>query len=142
MYMENQKRQKGTKHRKSLLTRLLSFCLSAMLIFSHSGGNIFAMAENTDDTAQKQIIAFAQLQDSMKELTIRQGEDISAVIFPQALQVLVEETVLADKNSTSKDKVLPKTTQSELPLAETKEEEAENSVKADVEETAEPAKVP
>ena len=140
MYMENQKRQKGTKHRKSLLTRLLSFCLSAMLIFSHSGGNIFAMAENTDDTAQKQIIAFAQLQDSMKEQTIRQGEDISAVIFPQALQVLVEETVLADKNSTSKDKVLPKTTQIELPLAETKEEEAENSVKADVEETAEPAK--
>ena len=140
MYMENQKRQKGTKHRKSLLTRLLSFCLSAMLIFSHSGGNIFAMAENTDDTAQKQIIAFAQLQDSMKEQTIRQGEDISAVIFPQALQVLVEETALADKNSTSKDKVLPKTTQIELPLAETKEEEAENSVKADVEETAEPAK--
>lgn len=130
MYMENQKRQKGTKHRKSLLTRLLSFCLSAMLIFSHSGGDIFAMAENTDDTAQKQIIAFAQLQDSMKEQTIRQGEDISAVIFPQALQVLVEETVLVDKNSTSNDKVLPKATQSELPLVETKEEEAENSVKA------------
>ncbi|WP_242822006.1 S-layer homology domain-containing protein [Peptoanaerobacter stomatis] len=98
------------------------------------------MSGDTRGDSEKEIIAFSSLPDGVREQEIRQGEDLSAVTFPDTLQILVEETALVDKNSMSKDKVLPKATQSELPLVETKEEEAENSVKADVEETAEPAK--
>ena len=138
--MENNKRRRMYQNRRSLPTRLLSFVLCMVLTLTYSGVNTFAMSEGTRGDSEKEIIAFSSLPDGVREQEIRQGEDLSAVTFPDTLQILVEETALVDKNSTSKDKVLPKATQSELPLVETKEEEAENSVKADVEETAEPAK--
>ena len=137
--MENNKRRRMYQNRRSLPTRLLSFVLCMVLTLTYSGVNTFAMSEGTRGDSEKEIIAFSSLPDGVREQEIRQGEDLSAVTFPDTLQILVEETALVDKNSTSKDKVLPKATQSELPLVETKEEEAENSVKADVEETAEPA---
>lgn len=138
--MENNKRRRIYQNRRSLPTRLLAFVLCMVLTLTYSGVNTFAMSGDARGDSEKEIIAFSSLPDSVREQEIRQGEDLSAVTFPDTLQILVEETALVDKNSTSKDKVLPKATQSELPLVETKEEEAENSVKADVEETAEPAK--
>ena len=138
--MENNKRRRMYQNRRSLPTRLLSFTLCMVLTLTYSGVNTFAMSGDTRGDSEKEIIAFSSLPDGVREQEIRQGEDLSAVTFPDTLQILVEETALVDKNSMSKDKVLPKATQSELPLVETKEEEAENSVKADVEETAEPAK--
>ncbi len=138
--MENNKRQRMYQNRRSLPIRLLSFVLCMVLTLTYSGVNTFAMSGDTKGDSEKEIIAFSSLPDGVREQEIRQGEDLSAVTFPDTLQILVEETALVDKNSMSKDKVLPKATQSELPLVETKEEEAENSVKADVEETAEPAK--
>lgn len=138
--MENNKRRRMYQNRRSLPTRLLSFTLCMVLTLTYSGVNTFAMSGDTKGDSEKEIIAFSSLPDGVREQEIRQGEDLSAVTFPDTLQILVEETALVDKNSMSKDKVLPKAMQSELPLVETKEEEAENSVKADVEETAEPAK--
>ena len=138
--MENNKRQRMYQNRRSLPIRLLSFVLCMVLTLTYSGVNTFAMSGDTKGDSEKEIIAFSSLPDGVREQEIRQGEDLSAVTFPDTLQILVEETALVDKNSMSKDKVLPKATQSELHLVETKEEEAENSVKADVEETAEPAK--
>lgn len=138
--MENNKRRRIYQNRRSLPTRLLAFVLCMVLTLTYSGVNTFAMSGDARGDSEKEIIAFSSLPDGVQEQEIRQGEDLSAVTFPHTLQILVEETALVDKNSTSKDKVLPKATQSELPLVETKEEEAENSVKADVEETAEPAK--
>ena len=138
--MENNKRRRIYQNRRSLPTRLLSFVLCMVLTLTYSGVNTFAMSGDTKGDSEKEIIAFSSLPDGVREQEIRQGEDLSAVTFPDTLQILVEETALVDKNSMSKDKVFPKATQSELPLVETKEEEAENSVKADVEETAEPAK--
>lgn len=138
--MENNKMRRMYQNRRSLPTRLLSFVLCMVLTLTYSGVNTFAMSGDTRGDSKKEIIAFSSLPDGVREQEIRQGEDLSAVTFPHTLQVLVEETTLVDKNSTSKDKVLPKATQSEISLVETKEEKAENSVKADVEETAEPAK--
>ncbi len=138
--MENNKRRRMYQNRRSLPTRLLAFVLCMVLTLTYSGVNTFAMSGDARGDSEKEIIAFSSLPDSVREQEIRQGEDLSAVTFPDTLQILVEETALVDKNSTSKDKALPKAMQSELPLVETKEEEAENSVKADVEETAEPAK--
>ena len=138
--MENNKRRRMYQNRRSLPTRLLAFVLCMVLTLTYSGVNTFAMSGDTKGDSEKEIIAFSSLPDGVREQEIRQGEDLSAVTFPDTLQILVEETALVDKNSTSKDKALPKAMQSELPLVETKEEEAENSVKADVEETAEPAK--
>lgn len=138
--MENNKRRRIYQNRRSLPTRLLAFVLCMVLTLTYSGVNTFAMSGDARGDSEKEIIAFSSLPDSVREQEIRQGEDLSAVTFPDTLQILVEETALVDKNSTSKDKALPKAMQSELPLVETKEEEAENSVKADVEETAEPAK--
>ena len=138
--MENNKRQRMYQNRRSLPIRLLSFVLCMVLTLTYSGVNTFAMSGDTKGDSEKEIIAFSSLPDGVREQEIRQGEDLSAVTFPDTLQILVEETALVDKNSMSKDKVLPKATQSELHLVETKEEEAENSVKADVEETAEPSK--
>ena len=138
--MENNKRRRMYQNRRSLPTRLLAFVLCMVLTLTYSGVNTFAMSDDARGDSEKEIIAFSSLPDGVREQEIRQGEDLSAVTFPDTLQILVEETALVDKNSTSKDKALPKAMQSELPLVETKEEEAENSVKADVEETAEPAK--
>ncbi len=138
--MENNKRRRIYQNRRSLPTRLLAFVLCMVLTLTYSGVNTFAMSDDARGDSEKEIIAFSSLPDGVREQEIRQGEDLSAVTFPDTLQILVEETALVDKNSMSKDKVLPKATQSELPLVETKEEEAENSVKADVEETAEPTK--
>ncbi|EHL17164.1 hypothetical protein HMPREF9628_02228, partial [Peptoanaerobacter stomatis] len=138
--MENNKRRRIYQNRRSLPTRLLAFVLCMVLTLTYSGVNTFAMSDDARGDSEKEIIAFSSLPDGVREQEIRQGEDLSAVTFPDTLQILVEETALVDKNSTSKDKALPKAMQSELPLVETKEEEAENSVKADVEETAEPAK--
>lgn len=142
MNMENKKRLTTYQRyqSRSPLTRLLAFVMCLVLTMTYSGTNTFAISEGTSGDNEREIIAFSSLPDGVQEQEIRQGEDLSAVTFPHTLQILVEETALVDKNSTSKDKVLPKATQSELPLVETKEEEAENSVKADVEETAEPAK--
>ena len=138
--MENNKRRRIYQNRRSLPTRLLAFVLCMVLTLTYSGVNTFAMSDDARGDSEKEIIAFSSLPDGVREQEIRQGEDLSAVTFPDTLQILVEETALVDKNSTSKDKALPKAMQSELPLVETKEEEAENSVKADVEETAEAAK--
>lgn len=138
--MENNKRRRMYQNRRSLPTRLLAFVLCMVLTLTYSGVNTFAMSDDARGDSEKEIIAFSSLPDGVREQEIRQGEDLSAVTFPDTLQILVEEAALVDKNSTSKDKALPKAMQSELPLVETKEEEAENSVKADVEETAEPAK--
>ncbi|EHI54765.1 hypothetical protein HMPREF9333_02054 [Johnsonella ignava ATCC 51276] len=138
--MENNKRRRMYQNRRSLPTRLLAFVLCMVLTLTYSGVNTFAMSDDARGDSEKEIIAFSSLPDGVREQEIRQGEDLSAVTFPDTLQILVEETALVDKNSTSKDKALPKAMQSELPLVETKEEKAENSVKADVEETAEPAK--
>ena len=138
--MENNKRRRIYQNRRSLPTRLLAFVMCLVLTMTYSGTNTFAISEGTSGDNEREIIAFSSLPDGVQEQEIRQGEDLSAVTFPHTLQILVEETALVDKNSTSKDKALPKAMQSELPLVETKEEEAENSVKADVEETAEPAK--
>lgn len=142
MNMENKKRLTTYQRyqSRSPLTRLLAFVMCLVLTMTYSGTNTFAISEGTSGDNEREIIAFSSLSAGVQEQEIRQGEDLSAVTFPDTLQILVEETALADKNSTSKDKVLPKATQGELPLVETKEEEAENSVKADVEETAEPAK--
>ena len=142
MNMENKKRLTTYQRyqSRSPLTRLLAFVMCLVLTMTYSGTNTFAISEGTSGDNEREIIAFSSLPDSVREQEIRQGEDLSAVTFPDTLQILVEETALVDKNSTSKDKALPKAMQSELPLIETKEEEAENSVKADVEETAEPAK--
>ena len=138
--MENNKRRRMYQNRRSLPTRLLAFVLCMVLTLTYSGVNTFAMSGDARGDSEKEIIAFSSLPDGVQEQEIRQGEDLSAVTFPDTLQILVEETALVDKNSTSKDKVLPKATQSELSLVETKEEKAENFVKADVEETAELAK--
>lgn len=142
MNMENKRRRRICINRTNLPKRLLSFCLCIVLTLTYSNMYTLAISENTREDSKKNIVAFSSLPNDIQKQEILQGEDLSAVIFPNTLEVSVEETVLAnknivDKNNKSNDEAIPKKEPDEDNLREIMQEETEISAKVNENETVE-----
>ena len=96
MNMENKRRRRICINRTNLPKRLLSFCLCIVLTLTYSSMYTLAISENTREDSKKNIVAFSTLPNDIQKQEILQGEDLLAVIFPNTLEVSVEETVLAN----------------------------------------------
>ena len=134
MNMENKRRRRICINRTNLPKRLLSFCLCIVLTLTYSNMYTLAISENTREDSKKNIVAFSSLPNDIQKQEILQGEDLSAVIFPNTLEVSVEETVLAnknivDKNNKSNDEAIPKKEPDEDSLREMMQEGTEISAK-------------
>ena len=145
MNMENKRRRRICINRTNLPKRLLSFCLCIVLTLTYSNMYTLAISENTREDSKKNIVAFSSLPNDIQKQEILQGEDLSAVIFPNTLEVSVEETVLenkniVDKDNKSNDEAIPKKEPDEDNLREMMQEETEISAKVNENETAELAK--
>lgn len=142
MNMENKRRRRICINRTNLPKRLLSFCLCIVLTLTYSNMYTLAISENTREDSKKNIVAFSSLPNDIQKQEILQGEDLSAVIFPNTLEVSVEETVLAnknivDKNNKSNDEAIPKKEPDEDNLREMMQEGTEISAKVNENETVE-----
>ncbi len=142
MNMENKRRRRICINRTNLPKRLLSFCLCIVLTLTYSNMYTLAISENTREDSKKNIVAFSSLPNDIQKQEILQGEDLSAVIFPNTLAVSVEETVLAnknivDKNNKSNDEAIPKKEPDEDNLREMMQEGTEISAKVNENETVE-----